>query len=998
MRRQYLLLTLVLTLSLQAKNMCENHGYNYSYYSPASAKQEVVFPVVWDIRSANNLIITWQRIFGFSDRNPIYSILEESYEHGFNAALVRAELSDVWFPEQPGASGDRFFPLAGTVRSIGLNLVLGGLRTSLYEQEHNQATVNYLKRYIPATAGMYKGDVIGCFSFDEPDAKYVAFPELADQWIELVSFWNETCRQELNLPVLCYLTKYGVTNPEGFVEYFTDTTSVLNKMSRFTDVIGMDMYPVKNNNRRTDLLNTSMANLVFTAATDLVQTDVIQIQALNSKDEIVRVFASGDSAEVKVDNILWADMDLSLETCWSASLPFLPDHMAASDFRAGYAAQEAPRYVNSGVVLWEHTRPVQDAVVLVSHHGMPVFTELPEFPGSDTMTPLFFCVGQTDYWTDLQKVDGIIGHGRLAILVGLENSSGERFLMLYTASGGGSSSMETVFDTPIQLGFQAETAVWGTFWGIRYEVVVSQATAENGFVIADENGNYITLNQVDREQWQLYPSAGTSQFHNLFGSSEMPEIVRVSRVDSNSPPFFAGRDLLVGWFSDQKRLVAVRSPSTGKELDQVDSIAILELPGEVTGFDLFHNDFRYFDSVVFTLDGGDVYSGTSSINTGIPEGAITAAKVNYCSGDTVLTSMRVMHTRDYYRSVLIPNEDGYYAPFSEIANSIADQWRFQWYPEAHQTGMNIGVKQTERNNVLFAVVQSYGRHAFALPSYYASPDTMLYLVTTPIVAGARGLVFYALDLSMMSGNGADDGYSRAPFLLQNWGPSRDTYNVDMVGVVHNAVASLTGNGASETDYLSALIDSSWTVLDNNAAFNTSETDTLLNFIALENSTKDTILVIAVNESTSQFPFEPEIVFPGLPVNFGIVSSEGFTPELVRYIDKPGLRLDYSAMKGVTASLVTMTSGGGVQQEAAWYLRTATGSHGSSSVTFMLPADITGELTLYDLAGRKISTLWRGSGTGFMTSYILKKEGHPAGLYFVALTGENTLLSGKCFLW
>ena len=998
MRKQYLLLMFILVVPLLGENMWESHGHNYSYHSYGSPDDEkVIFPVVWDIRSANDLVLIWQKIFGISGGNPIYSILEESFESGFNTALVRAELTDKWFPDQPGAVGDKFFPLAGAVRDIGLHLMVGGLKTDLYEQEHNQAALDYLKLYIPLTAGDHEGDVIGCFTFDEPDVKYVVFPEQADQWIDFVSYWNETCRQELDLPVLSYFARYGTKNSEGYVEYFTDTTSVLNRMSRFTDMVGMDMYPVKNNSRRTDLLNAVMDDLVFTAATDLVQNDPLQIQALNSKDEVIRIFVSGDSAEITVDNVLWAGMDLSLETCWSAPLPFLPDFMAASDFRAGYAVQEAPGYVNSGVVLWKQNQSVDEAVVLISHGGIPLFSQLPAFSGSSTMTPLFFCVGQTDYWADLQEVDGIIGHGRLAILAGLENSYGDRFLMLYTASAGGSSTMETAFDIPIQLDFQAEIAIWGTFWGTWYETGTAQTVASSGFVIVDDNGDYITLNQISREQWQLFPSTGASRFSDLFGSSEMPDIIRICRIDSNSPPFFAGRDLLVGWFSSQERIVAVSSPSTGEGLSQIDSIAIQGLPGEVTGFDLFHNDYRYFDSLVFTLAGGHVYSGTSSMDTGVSTGTVTVSKVNYCNGDTVLTGVRVMHTRDSYRSVLIPSEEGYYIPLCEIYNDKVDQWRFQWYPEVHQVGMDLGVKQTDRDNTLFAVVQSYGRHGFALPSYCASPDTMLYLVAAPIVAGARGFVFYALDISMMSGNGGDDGYSRAPFLLQNWGPSRDTENVDMVGVVHNAVASLTGNAANETDYLSALVDTTWRVMDQNAVFNRSEADTLLNFIALENSTSDTILVIAVNESTSQTPFDPGIVFADLPSSFGIVSSEGFTPGLIYPVSGSMLELDYSAMDGVTASLITLASGSG-QQGSGWFLSTATSSLGITSINFSLPLQETGELVLYDLAGRKIKTLWIGTGNGFLSSADVEKGEFPAGLYFVTLTGENTISTGKCLLW
>ncbi len=998
MHKKYLLLIFILAVPLLGENMWETHGHNYSYHSYGSPDDEkVIFPVVWDIRSANDLVLIWQKIFGFSGGNPIYSILEESLESGFNTALVRSELTDKWFPDQPGAAGDKFFPLAGAVRDIGLHLMVGGLKTDLNEQEHNQSVIDYLKLYISLTAGTYPGDLIGFFAFDEPDVKYLENPDQAVEWIEFVSYWNEVCREELNLPVLCYFAKYAYTTPEGQMDYYRDTTTVLNRMARFTDMVGIDMYPVKNNFRRTDLLHTSQEEPIFVAATDIVQTNQLQIQSLNSRDELIRVFAQGDSSLISVENIHWDGIDLSLQTHWTAPLSFLPDGMASSDFRAGYAVHEASGYVNSGLVFWKHSQPVDEAVVLVSSGSVPTLCELPEFPGSTNLTPLFFCVGQTDYWSDIQEVSGIIGRGRLAILAGLEDENGDQYLMFFTAAGGESTVIEAVFSSPVQLNFHPVAAVWGTFWGTWYEFGTTQTAARNGFIVLDENGDYITLHQLCRNYWKLYPVQGSIQFHDLFGSSEMPDIIRVCRVDGNYPPFFAGHDQLAGWFADQERIVTASSNFSGGPFTQYDSITVQGLPGEVTGFDLLRNDRRYFDRPLFTVSGGDVYIGTESMETGNSNGIINVELVNYCQGDTVITGIRAMHTRDAIRSVILPTGDGYYIPQCEIYSDIVDQRRFQWYPEAHQVGMDIGVQQTARDNTLFAVVQSYGRHGFALPTYCASPDTMLYLVTVPLVAGARGLVFYALDMSMMSGNGGDDGVSRAPFLLQNWGPSRDTENVDMVGVVHNAVASLTGNGANETDYLSALVDTTWSVMDHNAVFNRSEADTLLNFIALENSTSDTILVIAVNESTSQTPFDPGIVFADLPSSFGMVSSEGFTPGLIYPVSGSMLELDYSAMDGVTASLITLASGS-EQQGSGWYLSTATSSLGITSINFSLPLQETGELVLYDLAGRKITTLWRGAGNGFLTSADVEKGEFPAGLYFVTLTGENTISTGKCLLW
>ncbi len=106
-----LLVLLVFCSSLQAKNMWENHGYNYSYSSYGSSGAErTIFPIAWDVRSANNLLEIWREIYQIDRPSPILPILGDSYHSGFNAAIIRSELGDRWFPPIPGSTGDSFFP------------------------------------------------------------------------------------------------------------------------------------------------------------------------------------------------------------------------------------------------------------------------------------------------------------------------------------------------------------------------------------------------------------------------------------------------------------------------------------------------------------------------------------------------------------------------------------------------------------------------------------------------------------------------------------------------------------------------------------------------------------------------------------------------------------------------------------------------------------------------------------------------------------------------
>lgn len=981
--------------------MWSSHGHNYSYAPSGAPEEEVTyFPVIWDMRTANTLLMDWERLYSPELPGVVNRIIEDAASSGINTVIVRSELGDKWFPEIPGTYGDKFFPIAGAVRETGMHIMPGGIETALSSDSVNRAVVDYLKLYMQMTAGQYPGDVTGMFGFDEPDVKYLE-NQGQQEWLDNFTYWSQVCRSELGLSVLSYFSKFGTADETGYLEYYSDTTCVLNRFARYSDMVGMGMYPAKNNFRRTDLLHSELTNPLYTCATDLVQNRQGQIEAMNCRDEILRVFQAGDSAEVVIEEIEWDGEDLHLATAATVPLDFVPDGFASSDYRSGYAVHEAESYVNSGVVLWNSSAPVHDAVVISPVNGQPQACRLPRFPGSEKYTPTFVSVGQTDYWADITSVSGIIGRGRLAVLAGLEDAEGGRWLMLFVASSPGfSPDMETAFQEPRKLYFPASGALWGTFWGRWYEFGTIQPVARNGFIIHDELGNYVSLSHLSRHYWQVFPAYGVSQYTGLFGEGGMPDFVAVSRDDGFFPPFFAGNDILVGLFCGRREIVTVSSVHNGGPMTEFSTISLDGMSASISGFNLLRDDYRYSDKPVFTTVSGEVRIG-SSLQSGMASGGIQTETLNYCHGDTVLAGVRAMHTRDAVRSVLVGAEEGFFVPNCELYRDKFDSWRFQWYPNAFRTGMDIGVEATERNNALFAVIQSYGRRGFALPTYCPSPDTLLYMVTAPVVEGARGLVFYAMDIAMMSGNGGDDCGSRAPFVLQNWGPSRDSGNTDMIGRVHEAVAALTGNKTHAVDYLSPLVDSTWTVLDGSMVHNTDPCDSLLNFIALRNSPGDTVLVIAVNTATSPSPFQTGIVFESLPAGFAVRDNQGHMPNLFTlelYPDGSAVtELDFSSMPPLTASLLTLaTSSDGSCQGN--YLHTATDSYGVTVISFSLCDRETGELVLYDLAGRRVAGLWEGSGTGFRVNALLERNDYPAGVYFVVLKGEKAFLTGKCIFF
>lgn len=1001
MRRTAAGLIIVLCGLASGANRYSVHGHDYGYVPWGSTQERVYFPVIWDLRTANTLLSEWHRLYGHGHLNPVFAMIDEAAQSGVNTFIVRSELGDRWFPEMPGTYGDKFFPLAGYIREAGLHIMPGGIGTALDCDSANHAVMDYLKLYLPMTAGDYPGDVTGMFAFDEPDVKYLENPGQEQAWMDYIETWTEACRGELGLSVLSYHSKFGTSGPSGSMEYYSDTTCVLNRIARYTDMFGMGMYPAKNNFRRTDLLHSDLPEALFTYATDMVQDDPLHIEAMNCRDELVRVFPQGDSAVVLVEALAWDGEDLHLETVCSLPLSFLPDGFAASDYRAGYAVHELDGYVNSGAVFWKSGDPVHEAVVMTPSPQGPIIRRLPDFPGSQELSPVFMAVGQTDYWSDVTDVAGIIGRGRLAVLSCLQDPAGNLFLMLFVpARLEVTPSLQPAFSEPRRLHFQATGAVWGTFWGQWYEFGTIQPVARNGFVIYGDNGDYITLNQLSRNYWQLFPAYGVSQYPQLFGRDGLPDMIVPSRDDGYYPPFFAGRDYLVGLFEDDREMSAVFSTYNGGPLSEHAQISVEGVSGDITGFDFLRDDYRYSDKPVFTTGAGDILLGTS-LETGISGGTITVSPINYCQGDTIFCGVRAMHTRDAVRSVLAGTEGGFYAPNCELYDDVMDHTRFQWYPSAHATAMELGVEATQRDNVLFGVIQSYGRRGFALPTYCPSPDTLLYMATAPVVEGARGLVFYAMDISMMSGNGGDDGISRAPFLLQNWGPSRDILNVDMVGRVNEAVSKLTGHGPNSVDYLSKLVDDSWTVMDDLRAYNHSPSDSLLNFIALTNGPGDSIIVITVNAATSVSPFQPGITIENVPVGITLADCQGYPPDRFPLEIRPdgtaSVELDYSSMPPLSASLITLTMDTPGQCQGT-FLGTATRSGGTTYINFSLCDQEEGELALYDMAGRRLATLWRGAGTGRRMEAEVSRGDYPAGLYFAVLKGDNSVLSGKCILF
>lgn len=1016
------LLALFLTACcLSAGNMWENHGVNFSYVRTGTGESVTMFPVVWDIRGAGIQYWYYCAVFCIDpSTDPILDLLAESQRFGVNTAMVRTELQQEEVPGSFISTDYEFEELANSVRSTGMNVIVGGFWTDPYAQEHNDATLDYLADYVGLTAGQFPGEVVGVFGFDEPAVKFLENPETSWDYIEMVACYRNLCESEIGLPMLSFISKYGTLDPSGMMQYYCDTTSVLNRFARHLDIIALNMYPIKNNDRRLAYILLETQNVLFCGATDLLPSSSPYYEVYCDRDEFFTVTEEGGSCRFTAYEFLCTPDfdDIFLEEALSMELPFRPTGMACSDYRArdiGDRRYQEHR-LNGAVILWDSTASAGGELVIINDGDGIVTTDLPDFPGSERAVPLAFCVGEGGHNGTDHPSDGILGKWDTAIMGCYLIGGTETRLVVFEKEGADGFSLET--GDPIAIrGLEVDGTLWGRFWGDGLPEPPMIQPENGGFLIYDDRGLYVYV--IPRfGRWNLYPAMEPC-FMNLFGPFADPASVFVTHESGVEPPYTPGNDYVTAFF-DGSTPVLTRTRSNGiyTMLDSINTCRLEGTIGDVRAVSAYRPDKNYGD-VLLTLDeDGSLRRSSGTITGGETGGTIQMQLLNSVPGNTVLSGARVMHTRKAIRTGLALSDHSLILPAAELFWSDWDDRRLNWFSECYEVAMENAVFSTERDNCAFANVQSYGRHAFGLPSYCASRDTLLFMATVPIIKGCRGLVFYAMDIALMSGNRTADQTLRYPDLLQNWGPSRDVGNTDIPGRVHQVVASLTGNGPQGgPDFLAALVDPAYRVLQTSEAMNCSissvmgsvpdPADTTLNFIAVENTEDGSILMLVSNESGAQLAPGRGICFPGrFNGNYSLNVVDGFAParsfsQPVIFGDEPGtvgpgtLILDFSGMPSTTVSLLELGSDGLYPGSDAFL--EVFNCMGSSWIRFRAVPGAMGELSLYDLAGRKMSTLWTGEGGTEVLEMTIVRNGLPSGLYFVTLNSGGYFIPQKIIL-
>ncbi len=999
--------------------MWESHGVNFSYVRPGTIQRIINFPVTWDIRSAGHIYREYCDIYGItSTSDPVMELLAEAGQSGFNTAMIRSEL---WLIPVPGdyATTDYIFEeVANSIRTTGMDIIIGGFWTDPYAQEHNMGTLNYIADYVEQTAEQYPGDVIGVFGFDEPAVKYLENPGTALDWLNMVVNYSELCESEIGLPFTSFISKYGVLGPDGVMHYYNDTTSVLNMFSRYLDFIALNMYPVKNNDRRLRNLPFDTDSLLFCGATDLLPSPSPYYEVYCDRDEFFAVSEESGNYLLRVYEFLCTPGfdHLVLEETAVIDLPFRPTGMAASDFRScdigdRITGEHRP---NGAVLLWDSTGIAGEEIVLIFDGQDIVTTNLPEFPGSDTARPLAFCVGQSAYQFSATGFEGILGRGDTAILGCYLMDDNEVQVVVFQRSESALFSLETM--TPYILEkMEVDGILWGRFWGA---AVPADGTPpiDAGFIIFDDRGFYVCC-RPDNDTWIFQPQ-GMPFFQGLFGSNNYPISTFVTHEDAWHPPYSSGNDYISAVFDQPEPLFhRCRSDGLTEPLEETLTTPLQGQGDQIYSASSYRPDKSYGEVLICTGANGLMRSD-GTITSAEFEGLIQMESLGSSAGPVILPGARVMYTRKNIRAGLVVHPYGLTLAGAELYWSQYDDYRFNWFTECFEVAMDNGVLSTPRNNCVFSNIQSYGRHAFGLPSYCASQDTTLWMLTVPVIKGCRGMTFYAMDLALMSGNMTIEGTLRYPNLMQNWGPSRDVGNIDVPGRIHRAVASLTGNGpAGGPDFLEAMIDTNFRVLQTAEAVNwtldasaemvTAPLDTTLNFIALEDQQSGAILILVSNETGSTLETGGGICFPGrFTWDYTLNVVDGFSPlhgimpgayssQERQNIEDWTLILDFSGMPPVTVSILELQPDGSEPQSSTFLEVRSSG--GSVWLRFKATLGVMSELFLYDLAGRKVETVWSGTGLPGVMEMTLNSNRLPSGIYFVTLVSGDFFASEKVTL-
>ncbi len=958
--------TTLFVVSSSATNFYDRHGNNYIYIETGEIPFDTITyaPVIWDIRTAFFELRNYYASYGWdssfdcdSAYNAIDLLMEEAWDHGVNFANARGEIMRMDTTDLLNGpdSSDYFVNVAEIVREDFLHLIAGGFKTDTSETSdaHNDAVISYLSEYMDYdyTWPDRSGEFIGVFGFDEPDLGYEGPGENQCQsdtaWSNLVENYAQASRDSISgdiLPFGTFQCRWKTQDEENF--WYRTTISLFSEELEYPV---FDYYPCKYSPPDDRSYPDQIEFDEIIGATNLMPSDSVDYEAFADQDEIFAVDDSGWFRVFKFENVTSRTDTLEVSRIDSILLPQslrTNPVWAASDFRAADVGDRDSQThrLNGAVVFFKQDDPDENMVIFHDGSDIVFLEDTLEMPANAwEMTTV--CVGEYNYPmhhpTDSSRRGILISHGELRILVCYQL---RRSGVIYDRARIFAWDYDTEeFDDVtgdskgLSLDIEPVKAVWGIFWPTDNEWSAHNSDDQSGFILLDSSGNYQSIYEyipqgLNEPEWTV-----SDEFTNLF---EWDETSFIARQTKSFPCFTAGMDYichLKAGVLDKAVLEFASNPGRNPNSPlTVYESSPFDLP---ESYDFSHiNDaasirpMRFYDDALLVSfdypgDSSEVYRSTGSINfRGGDDISISLNEnevyIDILSSDDspLLSAARVYDVRQTYRVPVVFNPtDVDPAQFILLYSDIPVENSSDYFADMHvamDTMFVYGIDSTSRSNCLMHNLRCEGRRQDGQVTFYPSSDTLLYLMTTSLVHGSRGIHMRALDFTMMCGNGggsAQVGTYRCPPLLLNWGPSVETTNPDMIGRLHDVVQMLTGKNTSNPDFVSALIDDNYAVLDTVEAQNAvpgpggwqqDPDNHVLNFIVLEDSLSEDLLLLAVNDSNSDLDYDQTYIY------FPTRDDDSFTkhciagfecdPDTLRNEIK--LRLDFFCMPAYSASL------------------------------------------------------------------------------------------------
>jgi hypothetical protein len=504
-------------------------------------------------------------------------------------------------------------------------------------------------------------------------------------------------------------------------------------------------------------------------ATNLMPSNSIDYEAFADQDEIFAVDSDGwfrvfefvnvtsrtDTLEVsRIDSIL-LPQSLRTNPVW-----------AASDFRAADVGDRDSNThrLNGAVVFFDEDDPGENMVIF--HDGSDIVfledaLEMPVHAWKITSV----CIGEYNYpvhhLTASSRRGSLISHGELRILVCYQlRRSGVIYdrARIFAWDDSAVEFDDVTGDSQgLSLDIEPAKAVWGVFWPTHNRWSAYSSDDQSGFIIIDSSGNYQSIYEYippgTAPEWMV-----SDEFTNLFGWDETSFIARQTK---SFPCFTAGMDYICRLTAGVLNKAVLefasspgRNPSNALIVYESSSF---DLPESYEFSDI--NDAAscrpmrfYDDALLVSFDHGInesvVYRTTSHIDfRGGNDISITLDSDTLRTPDIdespLLAAARVYNVRQTYRVPLVFNpEEEYPSQFILLNSDIPVASSSDYFADMHvamDTMFVYGIDNTSRANCLMHNLRCEGRRQDGQVTFYPPSDTLLYLMTTSLVHGSRGI-------------------------------------------------------------------------------------------------------------------------------------------------------------------------------------------------------------------------------------------------------------------